>query len=287
MEIILKGPLAADSAAGDFDVRQMKKALNRLGFYTPPYKDIGITGLTDNALFAAIRAYQTVRGLLVTGQIKPDDETLNALNDDLATAPEGYYIWRTVGDDKVRSEHAQYNGTIRAWRDAPDPGEDYNCRCWAEAVDTDDPRLYPDAIHPTIGPFDLMGGGAALKSGVTAATIAVRAISARSRDVRWIGNTLEKQFQKKFKHARIFGIKGSFNRKNLTAFKKALEEHVKSPDTRIIKGSYHKRPVIHYYNGKTKRNIIRNQRGEFESAWRLSDEQIEHILRTGKLGGSK
>lgn len=134
MQISLQAPLAPDSAAGDLDVRQLKKALNRLGFYAPPHTDIGITGLTDNDLFAAIRAYQSARGLPVTGQVKPDDETLGALNADLASAPDGYYIWRTVGDDKVRSEHARYNGTVRAWNDTPGPGEDYNCRCWAEKI---------------------------------------------------------------------------------------------------------------------------------------------------------
>lgn len=115
-------------------MRQLKKALNRLGFYTPPHNDIGITGLTDNDLFDALRAYQASRGLHVTSQVKSDDETMIALNADLAAAPDGYYIWRTVGDDKVRGAHKEYEGTVRAWRDAPDPGEDYNCRCWAEAV---------------------------------------------------------------------------------------------------------------------------------------------------------
>lgn len=146
MEIRIQGPLAPDSAAGDFDVRQLKKALNRLGFYTPPHNDIGITGLTDNDLFSAIRTYQAARGLPVTGQVKPDDETLGALNADLARALDGYYIWRTVGDDKVRSEHARYNGTVRAWSDTPDPGEDYNCRCWAEAVEPGLNPVYPELL---------------------------------------------------------------------------------------------------------------------------------------------
>lgn len=47
------------------------------------------------------------------------------------------YIWRTVEDDKVRSSHRQYNGKIFSWDNPPQgghPGEDYNCRCWAEPV---------------------------------------------------------------------------------------------------------------------------------------------------------
>jgi len=58
------------------------------------------------------------------------------LNEELA-ALSGEYVWRTVGDDKVRGEHAQRAGQRFSWDDAPDgghPGEDYNCRCWAEPV---------------------------------------------------------------------------------------------------------------------------------------------------------
>lgn len=50
---------------------------------------------------------------------------------------EGEYIWHTVGDGKVRSSHADRDGKIFSWNDPPDgghPGEDYNCRCWAEDV---------------------------------------------------------------------------------------------------------------------------------------------------------
>lgn len=50
--------------------------------------------------------------------------------------PATHYIWRTQGDDKVRSSHAVNNGKIFAWDNPPQtghPGEDYNCRCTAEA----------------------------------------------------------------------------------------------------------------------------------------------------------
>ncbi len=50
---------------------------------------------------------------------------------------EGYthYIWHTQGDGKVRESHAVNNGKVFAWDNPPEvghPGEDYNCRCWAE-----------------------------------------------------------------------------------------------------------------------------------------------------------
>jgi septal ring factor EnvC (AmiA/AmiB activator) len=46
----------------------------------------------------------------------------------------GQYIWRTVGDNKVRDSHAVLEGTIRNHNDSPTPAEEFNCRCWAENV---------------------------------------------------------------------------------------------------------------------------------------------------------
>ena len=49
----------------------------------------------------------------------------------------GQYIWRTVGDLGVRKGHAARNGKTFSWDDPPEgghPGEEYNCRCWAEPV---------------------------------------------------------------------------------------------------------------------------------------------------------
>ncbi len=49
----------------------------------------------------------------------------------------GTYIWRTVGDGKVRSSHADRNGKVFSWADPPEgghPGDAPNCRCWAEEI---------------------------------------------------------------------------------------------------------------------------------------------------------
>lgn len=48
-----------------------------------------------------------------------------------------HYIWHTQGDDKVRPSHAANNGRIFSWINPPstgNPGEDFGCRCWAEAI---------------------------------------------------------------------------------------------------------------------------------------------------------
>jgi soluble lytic murein transglycosylase-like protein len=56
------------------------------------------------------------------------------LNKALSQAPNSYYVWRTVTDDKVRASHAALNGTLRQWSEQPNPSTDYNCRCWAERL---------------------------------------------------------------------------------------------------------------------------------------------------------
>ena len=50
---------------------------------------------------------------------------------------DGAYIWRTMRDSKVRSEHQEFEGQIFEAGSPPPgdhPGEDYGCRCWAEPV---------------------------------------------------------------------------------------------------------------------------------------------------------
>lgn len=57
------------------------------------------------------------------------------LKDEMNENPEDYYIWRTEKDDRVRGKHAEREGKIFNWHIPPEgghPGEDYNCRCWAE-----------------------------------------------------------------------------------------------------------------------------------------------------------
>lgn len=99
-------------------------------------------------MFNALKKFQTAQNLPATGTIKPGDETEQALNREAAKTPDGSYIWRTVEDDKVRGNHAAFSRTIRKWSDAPDPGEDFNCRCWAEPADD---KAKPSVINDRQG----------------------------------------------------------------------------------------------------------------------------------------
>jgi len=146
MKIVLSQPFALNGRVDEFDVKQMKKALNRLGYYQP-YEKVGITDIADMGVFNALKAFQTDHGLPATGAARPEDETIQILNKEISKTPNGKYIWRTVEDGKVRKGHALYNRTMRDWTDDPDPGEEFNCRCWAEPIETQD-DIYDPPIRP-------------------------------------------------------------------------------------------------------------------------------------------
>lgn len=49
----------------------------------------------------------------------------------------GQYIWHTAQDEKVRKDHAERDGKSFDYANPPkggNPGEDFNCRCWAEPL---------------------------------------------------------------------------------------------------------------------------------------------------------
>jgi hypothetical protein len=135
MQATLNRPVSRNSINNDpSDIQILKKILNRLGYYKPLEKT-GITPYADEAMFQALSQFQRDYGLPVTGSTKNGDQTLSILEREANKIQRGSYIWRTAGDDKVRKTHAAFDGTIRTWDNAPDPGEDMNCRCWAEKID--------------------------------------------------------------------------------------------------------------------------------------------------------
>lgn len=80
----------------------------------------------------------------VANENSPNPRLNDILADDMQKNPQDYYIWRTKKDDKVRSAHAEREGEIFNWHVPPEgghPGEDYNCRCWAEPYK---PERYAD-----------------------------------------------------------------------------------------------------------------------------------------------
>ena len=87
--------------------------------------------------------------LLWARELKAVDEQMTAVHTAMKAAQTGRYIWRTVGDEKVRSSHAVNDGRIFSWDEPPPtghPGEDHNCRCFAEPID--EPVIYDPPIEP-------------------------------------------------------------------------------------------------------------------------------------------
>lgn len=94
------------------------------------------------------------------------------------------------------------------------------------------------------------------------------------------------QLQHAFKHASDFGVSGNMNNVTLDAFKAAIEKHVVAPGTRPIAGEYRgMKGVTHFVDPKTGLNVIRDSELNFLSGWKLSAQQLNHVLTSGKLGG--
>ena len=95
-----------------------------------------------------------------------------------------------------------------------------------------------------------------------------------------------KQLQKKFKHAKHFGVIGDYSPANAMKFQLALQKHITAPTTKIIQGIYHGQPVTFFVDSQTRLNVIQETSGYFLSGWKLTPVQLNHLLTTGKLGGN-
>ena len=93
------------------------------------------------------------------------------------------------------------------------------------------------------------------------------------------------QLQAKFKHAEDFGVQGNYNKANGEAYEKALRDHMSDPNTQQISGTYRGQPAEIYYNSKTGNAVITDKAGNYISGWKLSTDQVQHVLTSGKLGG--
>jgi hypothetical protein len=124
-------------------VRQIKRGLNRLGYYMPTSGE-GITDEVDDNILDSLRAFQLAYTIPAGDRVGPGSLTERVLNEEIDRQnPDALYTWKTVGDKKVREGHAERSGRRFFWGDDLEgghPGEDYNCRCWAEPLN---PALHP------------------------------------------------------------------------------------------------------------------------------------------------
>ena len=95
----------------------------------------------------------------------------------------------------------------------------------------------------------------------------------------------DKQLQSKFKHASDLGIRESYSLQNIIKFRIAIENHLQSSTTKVRRGTFRGRSVVHYFDPKTPLNVIINDKGYFVSGWKLNEDQLKAIIDTGNIGG--
>lgn len=89
-----------------------------------------------------------------------------------------------------------------------------------------------------------------------------------------------KKYKKKFKHARDFGISGSWNKNNAKMFKDKINEAVTNASA-AYKSKYRGEDVYVFYNKKNSLGVYTDLDGNFISGWKLSKSQIKHHKKYG------
>jgi hypothetical protein len=94
-----------------------------------------------------------------------------------------------------------------------------------------------------------------------------------------------KQLQKKYKHAKDFGVDGNCNPANAKKYQQALDDFVDAPSTLAKNGSYRAQNVVFNYDPSTRLCVIQGTDGSFVSGWKLSADQFANLIKKGVVGG--
>lgn len=97
--------------------------------------------------------------------------------------------------------------------------------------------------------------------------------------------TDRRQVESKYKHAVDFGVTDPRGSAGFNKFDDALKQFVDDPATVHISGEYRGNPAILNYDPKTGLCVIQAPDGSFVSGFKLSPEQLQHVMNGGKLGG--
>ncbi|PKH38046.1 hypothetical protein CXG46_18995 [Nocardioides alpinus] len=97
----------------------------------------------------------------------------------------------------------------------------------------------------------------------------------------------DRQVQKKFKHARDFGVDGDFNPAAARAYREALETFIEREATLVKRGTMRGQSgeVTFHLDPVSRRCVAVDGNGGFISGWRLSPRQLQELLEKGHLGG--
>ncbi len=74
----LKSDVSRSHKLEEEDILKTKVALNKEGYYDVP--DYGMTPYSDERMFDGMKKFQKEKGLQVDGVMRPDGETVNALD---------------------------------------------------------------------------------------------------------------------------------------------------------------------------------------------------------------
>ncbi|MBA8667938.1 hypothetical protein H1Q59_08565 [Holosporaceae bacterium 'Namur'] len=94
------------------------------------------------------------------------------------------------------------------------------------------------------------------------------------------------KLRKKFDSHKVdFGMEDMpYNKKNADIFKQKIVEHIKQDDIIVIAGTHRgTEKVIHYFDKKTKVNVMKDLKEDYVSGWKLSDKQIKSLETTGNV----
>jgi hypothetical protein len=93
------------------------------------------------------------------------------------------------------------------------------------------------------------------------------------------------QVESKYKHAEDFGVTDPRGSAGFNKFDNALKQFIDNPETVHINGEYRGNPAILNYDPKTGLCVVQAPDGSFVSGFKLSPEQLQHVINDGKLGG--
>lgn len=105
-------------------------------------------------------------------------------------------------------------------------------------------------------------------------TIKLPALSATAR-----------QLQKKYKHAKDFGITVSYSPANALVFEQALKDFIATSGTYRVTGTYHNAPAILNYNPTDRKVVVQRIDGSLVTAFKMSPTQLQYVRSKRSLGG--
>ena len=84
-------------------------------------------------------------------------------------------------------------------------------------------------------------------------------------------------------HGEDFGFRAANNASGRGDYIARLVDHMKSPGTIRVEGTYRGVPAVHYIDPETELDVATTANGDFWVAWQLSPDQIWNVLMRASL----